>query len=58
MNELYWITRIGAINDCFCVFIVFASFFLIALIINYLVLTSDSYLSEHDLRKLAKTKKG
>lgn len=56
MNELYWITRIGAINTCFTVFIVFASILLIGVIISYFILKCDSP-TECELRKLAETKK-
>lgn len=57
MNELYWITRIGAINTCFTVFIVFASILLIGLMINYIILINDPCPFKRELRSLAKTKK-
>lgn len=57
MNELYWITRAGAMNNCFVTFLVLTSMLLIGVIINYIILINDSYPTEQDLRKLAKTKK-
>lgn len=57
MNELYWITRIGAINNCFIIFLVLASIFLTGLMINYIILINDSCPFENDLRNLTKTKK-
>lgn len=57
MNELYWITRIGAINTCFVTFLVLASIFLTGLMINYIILINDPCPYESDLRNLAKTKK-
>ena len=57
MNELYWITRIGAINTCFITFLVLASIFLTGLMINYIILINDPCPFENDLRNLAKTKK-
>jgi hypothetical protein len=57
MNELYWITRIGAINTCFITFLVLASFLLIGLMINYIILINVPCPFERELRNLAKTKK-
>lgn len=57
MNELYWITRVGGINTCFIIFLIFTSTLLIWAIINYIILINDSYPTEQDLRNLAKTKK-
>lgn len=57
MNELYWVTRIGAINSCFVTFLVLTSMLLIGVIISYFILANDSYPTERDLRNLAKTKK-
>lgn len=57
MNELYWITRIGAINTCLTVFLILTSFLLIVLIINYLALKSAAYNTELELRNITKAKK-
>ena len=57
MNELYWITRIGTINNCFIAFHILAMLLIVGLMINYFVLIGDSYHTQDELRILIKTKK-